>query len=55
MEELRELARRQQEKIATQHIKTEIKRERADDDGVEIGEIRPVKRRIMEAIDLTDD
>jgi len=62
MEELRELARRtKQEMLAMKQIKTEVKRERADDDDagdeddIEIHASRPVKRRMMGAIDLTND
>lgn len=57
--ELRELTRLQQERLAAQqHIKPEVKRERdtEDDDGeIEVEEARPVKKRVLDTIDLTDD
>lgn len=63
LDELRELARRQQERLAAREVKHEVKRERntEDDDdangedGITIGEVRPVKRRVLDTIDLTDD
>lgn len=71
LHELRELNRIRKEKLEAQkatlaaqkamlaaQIKTEVKRERdaEDDDGeIEVGEARPVKKRIVDTIDLTDD
>jgi len=62
--ELQELNRIRKEKLEAAQlslaaqVKPEVKRERdaGDDDGeIEIREVRPMKKRVLEAIDLTDD
>lgn len=64
LQELRELNRIRKEKLEAQktmlavQVKTEVKRERdaEDDDGeIEVIEVRPVKKRTVDTIDLTDD